>query len=99
MRNKLAMLIVDLAMKVDSVLGVRFDLCRRGRTSDNFQILSCMLTWFNQNVNNHKRALATPKSAANEASTSSVESVNNDRDNELIKILNDVEELLGEPVA
>ena len=58
-----------------------------------------MLPRFNQNVNNHKRALATPKSAANEASTSSVESVNNDKDNELIKILNDVEELLGEPVA
>ena len=46
---------------------------------------------------NHKRALATPKLAANEASTSAVESVDNDKDNELKEILNDVEKF-GEPV-
>ena len=56
-----------------------------------------MLARFNQNMYNHKRALATPKLAANEASTSAVESVDNDKDNELREILNDVDEF-GEPV-
>ena len=91
LRNKLTILMVEL------VFGVRFDLCRRGETSDNFQILSGMLARFNQNMYNHKRALATPKLAANEASTSAVESVDTDKVNKLIEILKDVEELLGEP--
>ena len=56
-----------------------------------------MLTQFSQNMHNLKRALATPKLAANEASSSAVESVDNDKDNELIEILNDVEEF-GKPV-
>ena len=56
-----------------------------------------MLARFTQNMHNHKRALATPKLAANEASTSAVESVDNDKDNELREILNNVEEF-GEPV-
>ena len=91
LRNKLTILMVEL------VLGVRFDLCCRGETSDNFQILPGMLARFNQNMYNHIRALATPKLAANEASTSAVESVDNDKDNELREILNNVEEF-GEPV-
>ena len=73
-------------------MGVRFGLCCRGKTSDNFQILPGMLARFNQNMYNHKRALATPKLAANEASTSAVESVDNDKENELREILNNVEE-------
>ena len=58
---------------VESVLGVRFNLCCNGETSDNFQILPGMLARFNQNIYNHKRALATPKLAANAASTSAVD--------------------------
>ena len=57
-----------------------------------------MLARFTQNMHNHKRALATPKPAANEASTSVLESVDNDQVNELREILNDVEDLLGESV-
>ena len=56
-----------------------------------------MLARFNQNMYNHKRALATPRLAANEASTLALESVDNDKDNELREILNDVDEF-GEPV-
>ena len=48
-------------------------------------------------MHNLKRALATPKPATNKASTSAVESVDNDKDNELREILNNVEEF-GEPV-
>ena len=48
-------------------------------------------------MHNLKRTLATPKPAANEASTSAVESVDTDKVNELIEILNDVEEI-GKPV-
>ena len=66
---------------VELVLEVRYGLCRRGETSDNFQILPGILARFNQNIYNHKRALATPKLAANEASSSAVESVDNDKDN------------------
>ena len=65
---------------VELVLGVRFDLCCRGEKSDNFQILPGMLARFTQNMHNHKRALATPKPEAN------------DKDNELVEILNDEEE-------
>ena len=81
---------------VELVLGVKFGLCSRGETSDNFQILPGMLTRFNQNMYNHKRALATPKPAANEASTLAVKSVDNNQVNELKEFLNDVEVLLGE---
>ena len=40
--NKLAM------PKVESILGVRFGLCCRDGTSDNFQILPGLLARFNQ---------------------------------------------------
>ena len=55
-----------------------------------------MLARFTQNMHNHKRALATPKPAANEVSTLAVKSVDNNQVNELKEFLNDVEVLLGE---
>ena len=58
-----------------------------------------MLARFNQNMYDHIRALKSPKSAAGAVSASAIESGGEDDENEeMIEILNDVEELLGEPV-
>ena len=90
LRNSLAIPMVE------AILSVRYGFKRRGENCSTFEILPAMLTRFNTNMYDHKR----PKTTASiEVPDQGNEVANEGNDDEeFIQVLNDVEELFGEPV-
>ena len=90
LRNSLAIPMVE------AILSVRYGFKQRGENCSTFEILPAMLTRFNTNMYDHKR----PKTTASiEVPDQGNEVANEGNDDEeFIQVLNDVEELFGEPV-
>ena len=84
LRNLLAVAMVE------SILGTRYGMKRRGENCSNFAILPGMLTCFNA----HHRL---PRVAQPLGANPNLNPEEND-DAEFVEVLNDVEELFGEPV-
>ena len=81
---------------VEAILSVRYGFKQRGENCSTFEILPAMLTRFNTNMYDHKR----PKTTASiKVPDQGNEVANEGNDNEgFIQVLNNVEELFGEPV-
>ena len=86
LRNKLAIPVVD------SVLRVRYSLQRRNETCATMAILPEMLSKFNTSMYDHKRIQPSTSRAARE------QEGEEDESEEFVSVLQDVEELLGEPI-
>ena len=79
---------------VVGVLSTRLGLKRRGETCSNMTILPEMMRRFNVSMYDHKQTRQTEVQAEKEVEADGEEVDEED----MIKILNDVEQLLGEPV-
>ena len=90
LRNRLAIPMVE------AILTTRLGLKRRGESCATFKVLPGMMENFNYNMYDHVRAAAVPR-PRNERQADEQEEEGGEAE-DLIEILNDVEELLGEPV-
>ena len=91
LRNSLAISMVD------GVLATRYGIKHRGETCANISILPGMMERFNQNMYDHVRARnqGTASTAPQPQFNTNEEE---DEDEEMIQVLQDVEDLLGDPV-
>ena len=82
---------------VDGVLATRYGIKHRGETCANISILPGMMERFNQNMYDHVRARnqGTASTAPQPQFNTNEEE---DEDEEMIQVLQDVEDLLGDPV-
>ena len=85
---------------VEAILATRHGLRRRGESCANFKILPEMMQRFNQNMYDHirARAVAPAQDAAQPVQGAGPNAEEDNGDAEMAEILNDVEELFGEPV-
>ena len=81
---------------VGAILTTRLGLKRRGESCATFKVFPGMMENFNYNMYEHVRAAAVPR-PRNERQADEQEEEGGEAE-DLIEILNDVEELLGEPV-
>ena len=81
---------------VESILSVRYGLKRRGENCSTFEILPAMLTRFNTTMYDHKRTKTTASLEVPDQGNEVANDGNDDQ--EFIQVLNDVEELFGQPV-
>ena len=78
---------------VEAILTTRCGINLRGENCAKFDILPGMLSRFNSSMYDHKH----PSNAAPVAAIQRNDDEEND-DDELIQVLNDVEEMFGQPV-
>jgi hypothetical protein len=81
---------------VEAVLATRLGLKRRGETCANMTILPEMMRRFNHSMYDHRRVRPAEERVPGPAERE-VDAENGD-DDDMIQILNDVKDLLGEPV-
>ena len=81
---------------VESILSVRYGLKRRGENCSTFEILPAMLTRFNTTMYDHKRTKTTASLEVPDQGNEVANDGNGDQ--EFIQVLNNVEELFGQPV-
>ena len=87
LRNRLAIPMVE------AILATRHGMKRRGETCANFKVLPAMMRRFNVRMYDHKRNTA----AGHSGHIQHPEEEDDEEDN-FVEILNDVQELFGEPV-
>ena len=90
LRNSLAIPMVE------AILSVRYGFKRRGENCSTFEILPAMLTRFNTTMYDHKRTKTTASLEVPDQGNEVANDGNDDQ--EFIQVLNDVEELFGQPV-
>ena len=85
---------------VEAILAMHHGLRRQGKSCASFKILPEMMQRFNQNMYDHKRPrpVEPAQKAAQPEQGAGPNAEGDNGDAKMAEILNDVEELFGEPV-